>query len=1103
MDIYIFKQILVSYLLAVLSLMAIIWLTQSLRFLDFITNNGISVFSFISLTSLLMPRIFAVISPIVVFASVLFVYNKMIADRELVVIKAAGISPSSMIKPAVVFGAILMLLNFFVYNYGIGSAEKKFNELEWQIKNNVSGVMLKSGEFNFLQKNLMVFISNQNKDGSVEGILINDEKKENVKKTIFAEFGRLIYNQQKPRIILVNGVSQEFNAKKKDVQTTSFDRYSVDLGAPEAKSKKSNSVRAMSFGNLWGALDNEELTFAEKSEMFAEANKRILSPIYNVLFALIAASSLVMGGFSRRGQAKILLASLGVMVFVQALELAIFSKASDNLNYVFLMYFNLIIPFIATILFVGFYKPAKVKKLVGVLSCFLCFIFCFEAGAKPIAGEVLTSAATDLYVSIEPQKNVADFLSEDSVENKDSDIDFNADEVEYYNDLSTVVAKGNVQIVKDNLTVYADKINYNQKTDTIVADGNVVLVEENGTVVFSDSAELTSKLTKAEMNKVLVVMQDKTRISANRVEKREDKKKVLENATYSPCDVCEGKDPLWQLKANKITHDEASQDIYYKHARLEFGGVPVFYTPYFSHPDPMVKRRSGFLVPSFESDSYLGFNIGMKYFWAIDDNQDFLFSPIISSDKGVVWGGDYKKYSLNGYFELGGSYLRDDDLDSNRGELRSNIRHEINDIWVFDADINYVSDRTYLKDLNLPDEDDPWLTSEVKFEGFDNRNYSYLGAYYYKTLSYELRNSNQPFITPLFDYENYGDVGAYGAYSKTQFSAASINRDDGDTSTQRFTMINSWTLPYVSSLGEKYKMQASVKSDLYYVSNYFNQYNEDYTGTVARVFPQLGMEWSLPFVKSKAGTKYILEPVVVGVLASNGGQKSQEIPNEDSLDIRIDDTNILSLDRYSGYDRNDVGSRVSYGLNWSAYGDDFGRTTMFLAQSYNFNESDEFDQIDGGEKFSDYVGRVYAAPYDFLDFDLRFRLDKDDLAIKYSELGTTLGPDMLKLYVSYIYLDGELNVNDVLYNYDDRRELYTSLNVKLSKNWSALVYNRQDLSTGADSSLERGGEIIYDNECITLTGYVNKEDSIDPSLENDFEFGINFLLKTLGGAGQK
>ncbi|MCQ2740923.1 MAG: LptF/LptG family permease, partial [Alphaproteobacteria bacterium] len=176
LDIYICKQIIIGFLLVCFSLMSILWLSQSLRFLDLISSKGITAGIFVELTSLLMPRIFTILAPISLFASVLFVYHRMLADQELVVMKAAGIEPRKLAKPAIIIGALMVGINIYVMNIGIPKAEIAFKDLEWKVKNNLSHLMFREGEFTSLQQNLTVFISEHEKDGTAKGILISDER---------------------------------------------------------------------------------------------------------------------------------------------------------------------------------------------------------------------------------------------------------------------------------------------------------------------------------------------------------------------------------------------------------------------------------------------------------------------------------------------------------------------------------------------------------------------------------------------------------------------------------------------------------------------------------------------------------------------------------------------------------------------------------------------------------------------------------------------------------------------------------------------------------------------------------------------------------------
>lgn len=724
---------------------------------------------------------------------------------------------------------------------------------------------------------------------------------------------------------------------------------------------------------------------------------------------------------------------------------------------------------------------------------------------KPDAKETAKNLAVSAATGLQPSVNIAAAVPspQKSGEDENPDIYFAADEVENNQELSTVTAIGNVEIIRNNLTLKADKVIYDQKDDIVTAVGNVVLVEKDGNVVFSDYVELTDKMSQGEMKNVKVIMLDKTRVAASTFRRGAKDKKIMTNVVYSPCDVCEGKSPLWEIKARKVEHNAETQDVNYQNATLEFKGVPVFYTPFLSHPDPTVKRRSGFLFPRIRSNSYLGAAVQPQYFWNISDHEDLLLNPLITTDKGLVPSAAYNKFFTRGEMSVSGSVLDDTDRDETRGNLFFNGRYEVNDYWVADADLYYASDSAYLKDLSLPKKDDAWLTSKVRLQGFDNRNYAALEGYYYKLLSYDLRRADKPTVFPYFDYENISDTNPYGAYTKTNLNFASVdwNGDHGNSS-QRISMINSWNLPYTSPYGEKYRLVASVKSDLYYIDDYVYDDDKPFDGTVARIFPQVGLEWRLPFVRATEDSRQILEPVVVAVAAPKGGNKESKIPNEDSQDVELTDTNILDLDRYAGYDRNDTGSRISYGVNWSAYGESYGRTSIFLAQSYEFDKEDSFAAAESrGGNLTDYVGRIYAQPNKYFNMNYRFKLDKDDLDITYSELSSRIGPQILSAYISYIYFQPNMNSSS-LDRGQERKELWTSLRAQLTRDWSISIFNRQDLADKG-GSLEHGGTLTYEDECSRFEFMLRKEDSNDPDFEGDFEFTFSFFLKTLGGAGSK
>ncbi|MBE6448497.1 MAG: LPS export ABC transporter permease LptF [Alphaproteobacteria bacterium] len=364
LDTYIIKQIFIGFLLVCFSLMSIIWLTQSLRFVDLITNKGISVGLFAELTSLLMPRIFTILAPISLFAAVLFVYNRMLSDRELIVMKAAGISPWQNARPAVFFGCIMALFNVYVMNIGIPKAENAFNELQWQIKNDVSHLMFREGEFTSLQDGLTVFITTHEPDGSVSGILINDERNPKTRSTVSAEFGRIVHTDKGPRIILVHGNRQELNRSNNQFSSILFDRYSVDFGAKKSKARKEAGARQKNLKELLSAGSNPDLTPKEARRWIVEGNKRFTTPLLNILYSLLACTGLIIGNFNRRGQTKIVSISVASMVIIQALDLALGNLAAKKLYWLIAMYLNITIPFITCLYLLHNYKPALFQKKI-------------------------------------------------------------------------------------------------------------------------------------------------------------------------------------------------------------------------------------------------------------------------------------------------------------------------------------------------------------------------------------------------------------------------------------------------------------------------------------------------------------------------------------------------------------------------------------------------------------------------------------------------------------------------------------------------------------------------------------------------------------------
>lgn len=326
------------------SLLAMLWLTQSLRFVEMVTNKGLPLHLFVELTSFLMPRLFSILAPIALFAAVMFVYNRMLSDRELVIMQAAGISPLKNAVAALLSGVILAVFCFYVLNSLIPAAENAFRNLEWEIRNNVSHLMFREGEFTTLPNGMTVFVARHESDGAVSGILLHDERAVGKKVTLSAEKGRIVYTPKGPRIILVHGVRQEVSTEEHHFSSLKFERYSVDMTSSGGHAIKKASVREKTLLELLNASADPSLDEEEKRKYVVEGHHRLISPWYNLAFSLLACTGLLVGAFNRRGQTKIISWSVFLMIVIQGSDLILTNLSARSLHFLPLLYLNCLLP---------------------------------------------------------------------------------------------------------------------------------------------------------------------------------------------------------------------------------------------------------------------------------------------------------------------------------------------------------------------------------------------------------------------------------------------------------------------------------------------------------------------------------------------------------------------------------------------------------------------------------------------------------------------------------------------------------------------------------------------------------------------------------------
>ncbi len=685
-----------------------------------------------------------------------------------------------------------------------------------------------------------------------------------------------------------------------------------------------------------------------------------------------------------------------------------------------------------------------------------------------------------------------------------------ADTVTYDEELGVVTATGNVEVSQGDHVLLADTMTYTEDTGVVTASGNVVLIDPTGDVLFSDFVELTDDLREGAIQGIRLLLSDGARLAAASAVRTEGNRTVLNRAVYSPCKLCEEdrmRAPLWQIKAVRVVHNQETHRIEYKDAWLEIYGVPVFYTPYFSHPDPTVERQSGFLAPTFSSNRNIGFAIQPSYYWTMAPNEDITFSPIITTNAGIVALGEYRRRVRNGLFnvELSGTITDREDVDNGvsethknqfRGHIDAFGRFDLSRHWRWGFDVEAATDKTYMRLYDLSTAAS--LTSRAFAEGFYGQNYAAVNAYAFQGLTESDDNSESPIVAPWTEYHHVTEPGWAGSHFNFDTSLMSLNRIEGRDST-RLSVAGGWTLPYVGAIGDVYRLTASLRADAYYyhdvdpTSNDPDPSGPTVSGFDARIYPQVAFQWSLPMVRNVGDSHEVLEPIFA-LVASTDGNNPGKIPNEDSQDFEFDETHLFDPDRFTGLDRVDSGQRVDYGFKWTSFEDDGASFNVFLGQSIRLGGSSQFDGGSGlQDDVSDVVGRLQFMPLDNVDLVYRFRINARDFAFERNELGFIAGPPEFTLSGSYTFLEGSEN------EFGDREEVTGTLSSQITENWSTFLVSRYDIED--DAFRIYGGGLTYEDECLIVRFSAIHSRYHDDEIKPSTDFLLQFSFKTLGEFG--
>ncbi|MDP1724437.1 MAG: LPS assembly protein LptD [Alphaproteobacteria bacterium] len=747
-----------------------------------------------------------------------------------------------------------------------------------------------------------------------------------------------------------------------------------------------------------------------------------------------------------------------------------------------------------------------IKKLLFFILCFTCF------------------------------NNILNALD---IKSNDDPILLLADDISHDKTFDRTIAEGNVEITQGKEILKADKLTYQHKEDIITASGNVILTRQDGTYYGGDYIELTGDFKEATVQALKVRMSENVRFVANVGELKRDNTKIFTKGVYSPCNLCKEhpeKAPLWQLKSRKIVHDENNGTISYRDAYMEFLGVPIAYTPYFVHPDPETKRKSGFLSPYYRQSSKVGLSFYIPYYWAMNESAEMLFTPIFTTTGRKLLKHNYRHLIPYGeismetslaytkfdryigkskaieYAPLTKKYIMEKKALNHKYDSHQfwKINLHPNDIWQFGANYNHTSEKFYLKNYNFWDKD--YLMSDAYIDGLWEYDY-----FSYRAEKIQgLREMDDPQkserLLPISEYHLFRDLGQFGSI-RFDTTYRHLTRDIRPQS-QLFSCRPSWEKRAILPFGFTLTSNAALRSDYYQIKGFSPETYNHFDGHASRLYSEFSLVTSYPWLLENNKSALIIEPLIGFVSAPKGQNKrhnKEKIPQDDSSGFEFTENKLFHPNLYQGFDRVSGGNRIDYAFKTQFL---YNAQTVFdstIGQLYQLTEPEDFGRGSGlHERLSDVVSSSNFTPVDYFKLLHRIRYNPHNNRIRRNEVGFGIGPNRFRFDLSYIHLRGNPNKKDD--PFVRTHQVTPSLNIGITPFFKTTFKAVQEINRRRTRILDNGERVQkfwrkktlyyilgagYDDECFTANFSVKRNLVHDKKIDRH-EFLFNIGFKTLG-----
>ncbi len=656
---------------------------------------------------------------------------------------------------------------------------------------------------------------------------------------------------------------------------------------------------------------------------------------------------------------------------------------------------------------------------------------------------------------------------------------------------NTLIAEGNVEALQGDTRLTARRITYDRANDQLILEGPITITQGDRIVVLAEQGQMDSRLRDGLLTGARMVLDQQVQLAANQIDRVGGRYTQLYKTAVTSCRVCASdKAPLWQIRAEKVVHDQHERQLYFTNAQLRLMDLPVLWTPRLRLPDPSLKRASGFLIPSLSQSSELGLGLKMPYFIRIGAHKDLTLTPFISANTRTM-EFRYRQAFRTGRIEVNGAISSDDlgSYENPRGYLFGYGQFDLRNDYKLSFGIEAVSDKAYLTEYGYSDKDR--LTSELALTRARRDEFTRAALITFQSLRTGEANATIPTIVADIDYERRyfprfgGEVrlglGAHShyRYSDNDITGRDLSRADASVSWRR-----NWTL----GPGILASFDTGLAIDGFLVEQDSTAVDSD---TELRPHMAATLRW--PWMKTThKGTAHIIEPVMM--LGWVGGN-SLNVPNDESTRVEFDEGNLLDLSRFPAPDRHERGAIMAYGVNWTRQTQAGWGSTLTLGRIMRDNENFEFTHTSGLSGLDSgllIVGQIRA---DFgLNLTARAIYDDGAELSKAEARAAWVRPDYA-LGASYVWLGADTA--------EARPTTVSEWSVdgyyRFARHWTSTANWRYDVAS--DRTAEAGMGLQYRNECVevnlSLSRRFTSSTILTPSTGFDFTVGLlGFTAKT-------